>query len=128
MTVYVRGTSTRSARTSMPDMRLADLRYAARDVADLARDVQHLPDPLIRSGLLFAPARKLTPSVERVERASGKYVSVLPDEVPDLVTAAVTVALGSGLAAQALERAVSPMHLPATSLVVQNQPAMAHEL
>jgi hypothetical protein len=108
---------------------LVDVRYAARDVADLARDVQHLPGQLLRCELLFAPAGKLTPSVERLqERASGKYVSVLPDEAPDLVTAAVTVAIGSGLAAQALDRAVSPMHLPATSLVVQNQPAMAHEL
>ena len=108
---------------------LVDVRYAARDVADLARDVQHLPGQLLRCELLFAPAGKLTPSVERLqERASGKYVSVLPDEAPDLVTAAVTVAIGSGLAAQALDRAVSPMHLPATSLVVQNQPAMAHEV
>ena len=108
---------------------LVDVRYAARDVADLARDVQHLPGQLLRCELLFAPAGKLTQSVERMqERASGKYVSVLPDEAPDLVTAAVTVAVGSGLAAHALDRAVSPMHLPATSLVVQNQPAMAHEL
>lgn len=36
---------------------LADLRYAASDVADLARDAQHLPDQLLRSGLLFAPAK-----------------------------------------------------------------------
>ena len=58
---------------------LADLRYAAQDVADLSRDVQHLPDQLLRSGLLFAPASKLTPSVERLhERAAGRYVSVHP--------------------------------------------------
>ena len=108
---------------------LVDVRYAARDVADLARDAQHLPGQLLRCELLFAPAGKLTPSVERLhERAAGRYVAVLPVEAPDLVTAAVTVAIGSGLAAQALDRAVSPMHLPATSLVVQNQPAMAHEL
>ena len=108
---------------------LVDVRYAARDVADLARDVQYLPSQLLRCELLFAPASKLTPSLERLhERAAGRYVAVLPVEAPDLVTAAVTVAIGSGLAAQALDRAVSPMHLPATSLVVQNQPAMAHEL
>jgi len=87
---------------------LADLRYAARDLADLARDVQHLPDQLLRSGLLFAPAGKLTPSVERLhERAAGRYVAVLPDEAPDLVTAARTVTTGSDLAAQGLDRAVS---------------------
>jgi len=87
---------------------LADLRYAVRDVADLVRDIQQLPDPLLRSGLLFAPASKLTPSVERLhDRAAGRYVAVLPVEAPDLVTAAVTVARGSDLAAQALDRAVS---------------------
>ena len=108
---------------------LVDVQYAARDVAEMARDVQHLPGQLLRCELLFAPAGKLTPSVERLhERAAGRYVAVLPVEAPDLVTAAVTVAIGSGLAAQALHRAVSPMHRPATSLVVQNQPALAHEL
>jgi hypothetical protein len=87
---------------------LADLRYAVRDVGDMAHDVQHLPDQLLRSGLLFAPAGKLTPSVERLhERAAGRYVAILPVEAPDLVTAARTVTRGSDLAAQALDRAVS---------------------
>jgi hypothetical protein len=108
---------------------LADLRYAAQDVADLARDVQHMPDQLVRSELLFAPARKLTPSLERLhERMAGKYVSVLPDEVTGLVTVARTVRIGSGLAAQALERAVIAMHPPATLVVFRSRPAMAHEL
>ncbi|HEY5183035.1 MAG TPA: hypothetical protein VIJ07_25265 [Dermatophilaceae bacterium] len=53
-----------------------------RDVANLVRDVQHLPDQLVRSGLLFAPASMLTPSVERLhERTAGRYVSVVPEEV-----------------------------------------------
>ena len=87
---------------------LVDVRYAARDVADLARDVQHLPGQLLRCELLFAPAGKLTPSVERLhERAAGRYVAVLPVEAPYLVTAAVTVARDSHLAAQALDHAVS---------------------
>jgi hypothetical protein len=87
---------------------LADLRYAVRDVGDMAHDVQHLPDQLLRSGLLFAPAGKLTPSVERLhERAAGRYVAVLPVEAHDLVTAARTVTRGSDLAAQALDHAVS---------------------
>jgi hypothetical protein len=109
---------------------LANLRYAAQDVADLARDVQHLPDQLVRSGLLFAPASKLTPSLERLhERVAGKYVSVLPDEVPDLVTVARTARIGSGLAAQALDRAISAMHPPAAPVVgFRSRPAMAHEL
>jgi hypothetical protein len=87
---------------------LEDLRYASGDVTDLVRDVQHLPDPLLRSGLLFAPAGKLTPSVARLhDRATGRYVAVLPVEAPDLVTAARTVTRGSDLAAQALDHAVS---------------------
>jgi len=81
---------------------LADLRYAAGDV-DLVRDGQHLPDQLAQSGLLFAPARKLTPSLARLRgRVAGKYVSVLPDEVRGLVSVARTVRIGSGLAGQAL--------------------------
>ena len=108
---------------------LADLRYAAQDVADLARDVQHLPDQLVRSGLLFAPARKLTPSLERLhERVAGKYVSVLPDEVSGLVTVARTVRMASDLAAQTLARDVISMHPRATPLDLQSRPAMAHEL
>ena len=87
---------------------LANLRYAAQDVADLVRDVQHLPEQLSRSGLLFAQASKLTPSVDRLqERAAGRYVAVLPDETPDLVTVARTVTGGSAQAAQAFDRAVS---------------------
>jgi len=108
---------------------LSDLKYAAQEVADMTRDIQHLPDPLLRSGLLFAPASKLTPSVERLhERAAGRFVSVLPDEVPGLVAAARTVQRGSGLAAQALEGAVIAMQTPATPVIVRSRPAMAREL
>jgi len=108
---------------------MVDLRYAARDVADLARDAQHLPGQLLRCELLFAPAGKLTPSVERLhERATGRYVAVLQDEAPDLVTAARTVTGGSDLGAQALDRAVIAMHPPAIPVVFRTRPAMAHEL
>jgi hypothetical protein len=87
---------------------IEDLRCATHDVADLARDVQHLPDQLLRSGLLFAPASKLKPSIERLhDRSAGRYVSVLPDEFPALVTAARTAATGSDTAARALDRHVS---------------------
>ena len=87
---------------------LADLRYAACDVADLARDVQHLPDPLLRSGLLFAPASKLTPSVDRLrDRAAGRHVPVLPDELPDLAIAARSAAAQSDLAVRTLDHAFS---------------------
>ena len=87
---------------------LADLRYAAIDVADLSRDVQHLPDQLLRSGLLFAPAGKLTPSAERLhERAAGRYVSVLPDELPELASTARSAAIQIDAAARTLDQTLS---------------------
>jgi len=77
---------------------LGDLRYAARDVADMVRDVQHLPDQLLRSQLLFAPARKLTPSVERLhERTAGRYVPALPHEVSELAPAVRSAATQTDL-------------------------------
>ena len=87
---------------------LADLRYAVRDVGDMAHDVQHLPDQLLRSGLLFAPAGKLTPSVERLhERAAGRYVSVLPDELPELASTARSAAIRTDSAARTLNQTLS---------------------
>ena len=87
---------------------LADLRYAARDVADMVRDVQHLPDQLLRSGVLFAPASKLAPSVARLhDRATRRYVSVLPDELPELANTARSPALRAALAARSLDQAFS---------------------
>ena len=84
---------------------LADLRYAAGDVADLVRDVQHLPDQLLRSGLLFAPADKLTPSVKRFhERAAGRYVSVNPNELPELASTAQSAAIRTDAAARTLDQ------------------------
>jgi excisionase family DNA binding protein len=87
---------------------LADLRYAARDVADMVRDVEHLPDQLLRSGVLFAPARNLTPSVERLhERTAGRYVSVLPNELPELAGTARSAAIQAALAARSLDHKFS---------------------
>ena len=78
---------------------LADLRYAARDVADMVRDVQHLPDQLLRSGVLFAPASKLPPSVTRLhDRATGRYVSILPNEMAELANTARSATRASDLA------------------------------
>ena len=87
---------------------LVDVRYAAGDVADLARDVQHLPGQLLRCELLFAPASKLTPSVERLhERAAGRYVSVLPDELPELASTARSAAIRTDSAARTLNQTLS---------------------
>jgi hypothetical protein len=96
------------AKTLDFEKALADLRYAVRDVADLVRDIQHLPDPLLRSGLLFAPASKLTPSVERLhDRAAGKYASVLPDELPELASTARSAALRSEIVVRTLDQTLS---------------------
>jgi len=76
-----------------------DLRYAARDVADMVRDVQHLPDQLLRSGVLFAPASKLPPSVTRLhDRATGRYVSILPNEMAELANTTRSATRASDLA------------------------------
>jgi hypothetical protein len=88
---------------------LVDLRYVAQDVADLVRDVQHLPIQLARSGLLFAPARKLTPSVERLhERAAGKYVSPLPDEISELANTIRSLAKRTDTVVRTLGPVLSP--------------------
>jgi hypothetical protein len=87
---------------------LGDLRYAARDVADMVRDVQHLPDQLLRSHLLFAPARNLTPSVERLhERTAGRYVPALPHEVSELAPAVRSAATQTDLVVREFTRALS---------------------
>ena len=79
-----------------------------RDVANLVRDVQHIPDQLVRSGLLFAPASMLTPSVERLhDRAAGKYASVLPDELPELASAARSAAIRTEIVVRTLDQTLS---------------------
>ena len=61
-----------------------------------------------RSGLLFAPASKLTPSVERLrDRAAGRYISVLPNEVPRFASTARSAATQTDLAVQTLDHALS---------------------
>jgi len=60
---------------------------------------------LLRSGLLFAPASKLTPSVERLhDRAAGKYASFLPDELPELANIARSAAIRTESAARMLNQ------------------------
>ena len=94
---------------------LADLRYAAGDVADMVRDVQHLPDQLLRSGVLFAPASRLPPSVTRLhDRATGRYVSILPDEMAELANTARSATRASDLAVGSLDTTI----LPERNLVV----------
>jgi hypothetical protein len=54
---------------------LADLRYTACNVHEF-------PDPLLRSGSLFAPASTLTPSVKHLhQRAAGNVLLCAPRRV-----------------------------------------------
>jgi hypothetical protein len=68
------------------DQALADLRYAATDLAELTHTAALLPEPLLRAGLLFAPARILPSTVERMrERNLGRYVAIQLEEGTELI-------------------------------------------
>ena len=87
---------------------LTDLRYAATDLVELTQIGAQLPDPLIRCEVLFAPARILPSTMERVhDRNHGRYVAIQLDEGSLLIDAAQ---LGSSAAQNAratLERSLS---------------------
>jgi len=51
---------------------MADLRYAATDLVELTYTAARLPEPLIRSRLLFAPARILPSTMERIHDRNPK--------------------------------------------------------
>jgi hypothetical protein len=71
------------------DQALADLRYAATDLVDLTHAGAQLPEPLIRSEQLFAPARILPSTTERVhDRNHGRYVAIRLTEGAALINAA----------------------------------------
>jgi hypothetical protein len=66
-----------------------DIRYAATDLVELTHTSAQLPEPLIRSGLLFAPARMLPSTMERLQdRNHGRYVSIQLPEGASLIDAA----------------------------------------
>jgi excisionase family DNA binding protein len=71
------------------DQAMTDLRYAATDLVELAHAAARLPEPLIRSGLLFAPARILPSTMERIhDRNHGRYVPILLEEGEALIDTA----------------------------------------
>jgi len=71
------------------DRALADLRYAATDLVELTHAGAQLPEPLIRSEQLFAPARILPSTLERVhDRNHGRYVAIRLTEGAALINAA----------------------------------------
>ena len=117
------------------DRALADLRYAATDLVELAHTSAQLPDLLIRSELLFAPARILPSTMERLhERNQGRYVAIQPSEGAALIDAAqegssaarhaqatlencLRPAAGTELSARPLGRGLSPRELePSTGI------------
>jgi hypothetical protein len=68
---------------------MADLRYAATDLVEMTYTAAQLPEPLIRSGLLFDPARILPSTMERIhDRNHGRYVPILLEEGVALIDAA----------------------------------------
>jgi hypothetical protein len=101
------------------DQALADLRYAATDLVELTNTAKSLPEPLIRSGLLFAPARILPSTMERVQdRNHGRYVSIQLSEGAELIDAARMGASAARKARTTLEISA----LPAATTELQPQP------
>jgi hypothetical protein len=86
------------------DQALADLRYAATDLVELTHTSAQLPEPLIRSEVLFAPTRILPSTMERVlDRNHGRYVPIQLREGAALIDAAVQAASAAQHARAAFE-------------------------
>ena len=83
------GNHTDPARRINVDQALTDLRYTATDLAELTHAAALLPEPLIRAGLLFAPARILPATLERMhDRNQGRYIAIQLTEGTELIDAA----------------------------------------
>ena len=78
-----------------PDTALAHLGRGLEGAHELLNLSAALADPLLRSRQLFAPARALQPSVERLHaRAAGHYVAVSMDEGRPLLEATTQASTG----------------------------------
>ena len=98
-----------SARRINVEQALADLRYAATDLSELTYTAAQLPEPLIRSGLLFAPARILPSTLARLhDRNHGKYVAIQLEEGAELIDAAQQGSSAARHAQASLEISVRP--------------------
>jgi hypothetical protein len=96
-----------SGRRINVDQAMTDLRYAATDLSELTHTAAQLPEPLIRSGLLFAPARILPSTMERLhDRNHGKYVPIQLTEGAELINAAQAGASAGRGARANLEKSV----------------------
>jgi hypothetical protein len=97
------------ARRINVDQALADLRYAATDLVELTHTAALLPEPLIRAGLLFAPARTLPSTLERMhDRNQGRYVAIQLEEGTELIDAAQQGSSAARHAQTTLEDSVRP--------------------
>jgi hypothetical protein len=103
------GNHTDPARRINVEQALADLRYAATDLVELTHTAALLPEPLIRSGLLFAPARILPATVERMhDRNQGRYVAIQLDEGTELIDTAQQGSSAARHAQASLEISLRP--------------------
>ena len=103
------GNHTDPARPINVDQALADLRYAATDLVELTHTAALLPEPLIRAGLLFAPARILPATLERMhDRNHGRYVPIQLTEGAELIDAAQQGSSAARHVRATLDSAVCP--------------------
>jgi len=98
------------ARRVDVDRALADLRYAATDLVELTHTGAQLAEPLIRSELLFAPARILPSTMERLsDRNHGRYVPIHFKEGAVLMNAAQEGSSAARQVREALEVSLRPV-------------------
>jgi hypothetical protein len=89
---------------------LGDLRYAATDLVELTHTGAQLPETLIRSGQLFAPARILPSTMERMhDRKHGRYVPIQLKEGAALMNAAQEGSSAPRRVREALEVSLRPL-------------------
>ena len=101
------------------DQAMAELRYAATDLVELSYTAAQLPEPLIRSQLLFAPARILPSTMERIhDRNHGRHVPILLEEGEALIDAAQKGSSAARQVRATLEISVQP----ATAAELSTQP------
>ena len=104
------------------DQAMTNLRYAATDLVELTHTAAQLPEPLIRSGLLFAPARILPSTMERIhDRNHGRYVPILLEEGEALIDAAQQ---GSSAARQ-VSATLEVSSRPTAAIGLSTQPVVA---
>ena len=98
------------------DQAMAELRYAATDLVELSYTAAQLPEPLIRAGLLFAPARILPSTMERIhDRNHGRYVAIQLNEGAVLIDAALAGASAARDVRATLETSLGPVAVRLTA-------------